>query len=112
MFLVLDENLQTERSVQINDCYENLSDHGQSLTAVYRVHIPSEDPVQNVSELAGAEFRTINIEDADGHEVPVQGTYNAVQAISAAFNEDTGEYSITIAIGWRAAPDEQEGSAE
>lgn len=112
MFVVFDENLQTERSVQVNDCYENLSDHGQSLTAVYRVHIPSEDPIQNVADLAGAEFITIKIEDADGHEVPVQGAYNVVQAISAAFNEDTGEYSITIAIGWRDLADNVEAQNE
>ena len=100
MFLILDKDLSTERSVQINDVYENISAGGRSLSAVYRVKIPSEDPIQPVADLPGTRFRTLDIEDAEGHEIPVQGTYNIVQAVTCTFNEASSEYSVNIAIGY------------
>ena len=102
MFLILDKDLSTERSVQINDVYENISAGGRSLSAVYRVKIPCEDPIQQVADLPGTRISTVDVEDADEHEIPVQGTYNIVQAVTCTFSESSAEYSVNITIGYLA----------
>lgn len=98
MHLIFDSGLDTERSFEINDFYEDLSVENTSLNAVYHCDVNAQTIFQNYAGIAAAEFSTVKIMNSDNVVIPQNYVYTKVRNVSISYNERTKVYNVNIIL--------------
>ena len=98
MKLIFNSGLETERSFDINDFYEDLNSSNTSLNAVYHCAVNAETVFQSYAELASMEFETVKIINSDNVVIPQNHVYTGIRNVSITYNEASKIYNVNIIL--------------
>lgn len=94
--ILFDKGLETERRLEFDSFNESVGSNSLSLSIRYE--ISDGESVSDLKPFTGMTFSTVEITDADGHNVPVFGSYTRVDDAVVNYYCADSIYTVTVTV--------------
>lgn len=96
MTIYINKTMSDAAQFEAQRIYENLSQGTKTMSAEQTFHLADAQAPDTYAALAGKTVVTLEAEAEGGADIPLQGTYTTVEAVSATYSEPSGLYVVTV----------------